>query len=67
MPVGRSGWPVLVPVAPGCFPGRTLLLRVCFIVMFEADRGADPVTEHFYQVRSGTYCSGGYWAVAVHY
>ena len=57
----------LSPVAPGCFPGRPLFLRVCFFVTSEADRGGDPVTEHFYQVPSGTYCSGGYWPVVVHF
>ena len=54
-------------VAPGCFPGRLLFLRECFFVTFEADRSADSINEHSCQVRPGNYCSGGYWAVVVHY
>ena len=58
VPVGRSGWPVLVPCRSWLLPGSSRCLRECFSLTSETDKGADPITVHFCQARPGNYCSG---------
>ena len=64
VPVGRSGWRVLVSCRSWLLPGSFRFLRECFSLTSDTDKNTDPITVHFCQVCPVYYCSGGFWAAS---